>query len=349
MFKYKIKWESNSQISFIQVLYDDRCLSKTLNVNSFKESLNNLVEKYKEITNEFVICHTYEHITFNDDMIRSIKCILDVMKIHNCLDKFKIIDNNINKIFDEKFDNWRFIYNVYKPQPLMIGEFHEYIKKTKNEIFDEKIKGNFKKRFLSFNSYPKHHRKMLYNFLIESNIDKQTYLSYKVGLKNDPERTLIEDDSFNTNVHNNLNISPLHHKSFCNIVTESKWEVPNKFHLTEKTDKCFVTLQPFIILSTAYYLKTLKELGFKTFDKWWDESYDLEEDNDLRLKKIFETIRYVSKLTERDVKKIYIDMKDTLYHNFNLSEKIWTGTGKKYWFPKADYLEKKMGFEEIEI
>ena len=25
-----------------------------------------------------------------------------------------------------------------------------------------------------------------------------------------------------------------------------------------------------------HYLKKLKELGFKTFDSWWDESYDSE-------------------------------------------------------------------------
>ena len=42
-------------------------------------------------------------------------------------------------------------------------------------------------------------------------------------------------------------------------------------------------------------LKKLRELGFKTFGNFWDESYDEIEDKMERLEKVFEVIAYIDK------------------------------------------------------
>ena len=43
---------------------------------------------------------------------------------------------------------------------------------------------------------------------------------------------------------------------------------------------------PFVMVNGHGSISKLKELGFKTFDKWWDESYDDEPNETDRLNKI---------------------------------------------------------------
>ena len=60
------------------------------------------------------------------------------------------------------------------------------------------------------------------------------------------------------------------------------------FHLTEKTIKCLLTGMPFVMMSTHKFLHNLRELGFRTYDDLWDESYDLEPNLEIRSKKVID-------------------------------------------------------------
>ena len=62
----------------------------------------------------------------------------------------------------------------------------------------------------------------------------------------------------------------------------------------------------------------MKKLGFKTFDKWWDESYDSELDAWKRLQMIMDVVYDLSKIGNQEWIKILWDMKDTLQHNTDL-------------------------------
>ena len=42
-------------------------------------------------------------------------------------------------------------------------------------------------------------------------------------------------------------------------------------------------------------MEMLKAKGFKTFDKWWDESYDEEIDLELRIQKIVKILEEIAK------------------------------------------------------
>ena len=64
-------------------------------------------------------------------------------------------------------------------------------------------------------------------------------------------------------------------------------------------------------------LKYLHEQGYQTFSKYWDESYDLCEDHEERLYKIFEVIKYIESKSINELKNIYEDMKPILLHNYN--------------------------------
>jgi hypothetical protein len=59
----------------------------------------------------------------------------------------------------------------------------------------------------------------------------------------------------------------------------------------------------------------LKEYGFKTFDKWWDESYDeLYYQN--RFEKIVEILMEISKWDDQKINQTLLEMEDILIHNF---------------------------------
>jgi hypothetical protein len=77
-----------------------------------------------------------------------------------------------------------------------------------------------------------------------------------------------------------------------------------KVHLTEKIFKPIVMYQPFILFGGARSLEYLRSYGFKTFGDLWDESYDYEEDADIRFKKITDLISYLNNLNPTDYKKL---------------------------------------------
>ena len=106
-------------------------------------------------------------------------------------------------------------------------------------------------------------------------------------------------------------------ESFLHVVTETCfWD--ERTHLTEKIFKPIVAKQPFVLVGCAGNLKYLKSYGFKTFDRWWDESYDEIQDPILRLQKIVEIIDEVCAMSFEELHNIMQGMKHVLDHNYEL-------------------------------
>jgi hypothetical protein len=108
-----------------------------------------------------------------------------------------------------------------------------------------------------------------------------------------------------------------HSNTFVNIVTETH-TTPETIFLSEKIFKPIYSLQPFILIGSPNTLKKLKELGFKTFDKWWDESYDEEIDFTKRFEKIIDIMEIISEWSLDECYKITQEMKTILNHNFDV-------------------------------
>ena len=75
---------------------------------------------------------------------------------------------------------------------------------------------------------------------------------------------------------------------------------------------------PFIIIGQPGTLARLKELGYKTFSDFWDESYDQELDPLTRMNKISNLVEQLSKFTTEDLKSLIGNAKDILEHNINI-------------------------------
>jgi hypothetical protein len=117
-------------------------------------------------------------------------------------------------------------------------------------------------------------------------------------------------------------------ESFVYIVTETYFWDKRK-HLTEKIFKPIVLKQPFILLGCPNNLSYLKEYGFKTFDRWWDESYDLCEDPIQRIQMVGDLIESICKMSNEQLQTMLHEMEEILEHNYALFysqdfvNKIW--------------------------
>ena len=187
---------------------------------------------------------------------------------------------------------------------------------------------NFNKKFLFLNRVPKIHRVIMYEEMKKNNLLLDCYYSFNpekytnyLGFKQEHETKSVEVDySFIDNKQieyfhqDTFDIDYYYINSFCNIITESEYESDIIF-FTEKLTKTILSQQPFIIVSSPTYLKKLKEFGFKTFNKWWDESYDITIDFNDRVNKIIETVKYINNLKNQEIIDMKLQMKDILKHN----------------------------------
>jgi hypothetical protein len=103
-------------------------------------------------------------------------------------------------------------------------------------------------------------------------------------------------------------------KALLYVSIESAYQHPYPF-LTEKTFKAILMKRPFVILGSPGSLAKLRELGFQTFEKFWDESYDHEQDPNQRLRQIVAITRDISQLDVAELQKLCYNMSDILEHN----------------------------------
>lgn len=108
-------------------------------------------------------------------------------------------------------------------------------------------------------------------------------------------------------------------ESFLHVVTETcYWDT--KLHLTEKIFKPIVARQPFVLLAPHNNLSYLKSYGFRTFDRWWDESYDQIKNPVQRLSAVVSVIQEVCSRSINELNDMLYEMNDILEHNYRLLE-----------------------------
>lgn len=91
----------------------------------------------------------------------------------------------------------------------------------------------------------------------------------------------------------------------------------NTFYPTEKLVRCMLMKKPFIAMTSKNYLDYLHQMGFYTFNEFWDEHYDGFEAVD-RYSKIITLIDSLAKLSLPELEKLYYAMTFQLEHNYNL-------------------------------
>jgi hypothetical protein len=98
-----------------------------------------------------------------------------------------------------------------------------------------------------------------------------------------------------------------------NLVSETN-DTNDEVFMTEKIWKPIIAQQVFVVHGNYLYLQKLREIGFKTFGNYFDESYDLEKDGDKRRDKIVNTCR---DLLSRNWQDIYLQTQSLRQHNYD--------------------------------
>jgi hypothetical protein len=114
------------------------------------------------------------------------------------------------------------------------------------------------------------------------------------------------------NVTENLIKSYL--ECFCAIINETRFAQPTA-NFSEKTLIPLSIGVPFVLVAPPYTLEYVKKLGFKTFDRWWDESYDQIENHTDRMMQIFEIIDFINSKSIDELQTIRAEMQEVLEHN----------------------------------
>jgi hypothetical protein len=117
-----------------------------------------------------------------------------------------------------------------------------------------------------------------------------------------------------------LNIVKLYPKFFVEIVSLTYWS-GNTFYIDEKLWRPILMRTPFIVQGPQDFLRRFRALGFRTFDRWWDEGYS-EDPADCQPEAIVQLLNQLSQLTLNDIRVILAEMQDTLEHNYNLMMRL---------------------------
>ncbi len=145
---------------------------------------------------------------------------------------------------------------------------------------------------------------------------KERYLKgYEITTPNLPYIVDTTDYKFN---HAVTMAESLYERTYFSVVSETFF-IANGYgdsvFFSEKAFKPMSQLHPFIMIGRPGSLNTLRLLGYKTFAKWFDESYDLIEDDILRAEAVTKEVTRLASLSDQQWCEIIREMQPVLLHN----------------------------------
>lgn len=126
-----------------------------------------------------------------------------------------------------------------------------------------------------------------------------------------------EEDNMQMCQDYNNKSRPFYTQSLVSIVTETNY-YDREVSLTEKSFKPAKEKHPFIIVGVNGALKGMHELGFKTFNDFWDESYDDIAEPGERMRKLMDVVSYIGSWTDEQILEFRRNVKPILDHNYNV-------------------------------
>ena len=190
---------------------------------------------------------------------------------------------------------WFYMYNKHK-------------RKTFN--FDHSKK---KYDFLYLNKMPREHRAKLYNKLLDKGVlenslythwpDRKLPAEYELPWAQDYPQYGMDQDIF----------EKPYNDTACSIVSETNDNDTDVF-MTEKIWKPIIAQQLFIVHGNYLYLQKLREIGFKTFNSYFEEVYDLAKDPNARINTIVDVC---ARLRDAPWRDIYLQSKELRQYNFD--------------------------------
>lgn len=309
-----------------------------LNINNYEDEIKSIRSKELDSISEWVEKHKLKNIRVFCTELNSDKHYSTVYPNLNlkCADVFSISHsiecNNSNKVFrkvkpeeiTKKFIclSWR--YDIVRH--MFISYLTEKnILKDSNvsflfKISNDKLKSNVWTSWAEFSfKHPE---------FFEDVLNGNTKLQNLVPLSLDVENPVaVDDQALDAAVSPSKNILHTHrpdsqyNESCISLILESRFTQPWA-NISEKTLNAILLRKPFIIIGAPGVLSMLKDMGFKTFNDFWDESYDNIFLNDDRLVSICNLVNKLSNMSIEEMRSMYEKMDHILEHNFKNIKKI---------------------------
>lgn len=103
------------------------------------------------------------------------------------------------------------------------------------------------------------------------------------------------------------------------VVVETLFEYkPSVNFLTEKTYKALACSKPFLMFSTVGFLSDIRDMGYKTFSPYIDETYDTISDNNQRLSALVNEIKRIRNLSNSDYQSLLDSCNSIAVENFRI-------------------------------
>ena len=155
------------------------------------------------------------------------------------------------------------------------------------------------------------------NWKIESENVKIARNEFANFISQIKSRESYQCDNVDLTVNQALNLNSTNYlDSYFHVVAETLIDSEVIF-FTEKIYKPIVCGSPFFVLGNRGMISELRNMGFKTFDKWWDESYDDLYSHWERSKSVFSTLEELNKKPKSELNSILNEQLPTLIHNYN--------------------------------
>ena len=258
----------------------------------------------------------------------------DSHNVYSTQDKIKVIS---------------FMWNVYDVKRLMKHKFLRNIKNIDTEINYKKKNIEKIKPFLKVNRTNRPERDLFMLFIEHEDLydkfkisfphfskeDFPTHNRFKKYLKPSNINFLLNKVPFDIDKTDETNhgpagygegyfnadlpFQPIHYRNtLFSIVMCAFPFVENACHLHSSTFNPIHQGHPILQFGPYKSLERMRERGFKTFDKWWDESYDEIKDGWERFDAILKLVDKLSRKSNKELLEMYVDMKDVLQHNIDL-------------------------------
>jgi hypothetical protein len=88
-------------------------------------------------------------------------------------------------------------------------------------------------------------------------------------------------------------------------------------HITEKTFKAIALEMPFVLVAPAHSLAYMRSYGFKTFGSIFDESYDSEANDIVRIERVAKLLKELDDLSVKERWQIHQACLPIVEHNYN--------------------------------
>jgi hypothetical protein len=132
-------------------------------------------------------------------------------------------------------------------------------------------------------------------------------------------------DDLDTRAHNtyNQNMTDLYTDSYFNIVLETMIDVDDSGgqFVTEKTFKPIFNNQFFVVVSSVDHLRHLRDLGYQTFGRCIDESYDSTTNNQDRFEAVLNLTKSLIGFGQDHLHQLYINLAPEIRHNSQVFQK----------------------------